>query len=269
MRFGIKSRLTRVRQKTVEHVNNIFRPRMLGAPENIAVVFREPHDMPIGDRITLYGLIRGLRPARYLEIGVRWGGSARIVTTAMEANGKGKAVGLDPDLKSFRPRKSELFGRFIGVQGFSPEDTPRAVEVLGGKPDFVFIDAVHTYAAVKSDLNGITKYVAPDATILLHDAFHQGIDQAVSEFLKDNTEYYDAGIVSRHPTEGRPVSYSGLRMLRRGGHEFLAELKDAHIRNNLPEPELNPELWNYDAYANRIGNPLGRVDKENFKNSDN
>lgn len=239
-------------------MTNTFRPRLLGSPENIAVVFREPHDMPIGDRIALYGLIRGLRPARYLEIGVRWGGSARIVSTAMEANGKGKAVGLDPDLSAFRPRKQELFGRFAGVEGFSPEDTPRAIEALGGAPDFVFIDAVHTYAAVKVDLAGVVQHLAPKATILLHDAFHQGIDQAVKEFLQEHTDFSDAGIVSRHPTEGDPVSYSGLRMLQIGNHDFLAELKDAHLRNDLPEPQLNPDFWNYDPYANLVGNPLGR-----------
>ena len=261
MGFGIKSRLMRLRTAATETVANTLRPRLIGAPENIAVVFREPHDMPIGDRITLYGLIRGLRPARYLEIGVRWGGSARIVATAMEANGKGKAVGLDPSLKGFRPRQSELFGRFTCIEGFSPEDTPRAVEALGGPPDFVFIDAVHTYAAVKVDLAGVVAHLAPDATILLHDAFHQGIDQAVTEFLEDQTGFHDAGIVSRHPTGGRPVSYSGLRMLRRGGHDFLAELKDAHSRNGLSEPELDPETWNHDPYANRVGNPLGRKDK--------
>lgn len=187
------------------------------------------------------------------------GGSSRIVATAMEANNYGKAVGLDPHLKSFRPRDKELFGRFICMEGYSPEDTPRAVELLSGPPDFVFIDAVHTYAAVKADLAGVLDYLTPDATIVLHDAFHQGIDQAVAEFLAQNTEFRDAGILSRHPTEGHPVSYSGLRILRRGRHDFLAELKDAHARNGLPEPRLDPELWNYDPYANRIGNPLGRA----------
>jgi hypothetical protein len=52
-------------------------------------------------------------------------------------------------------------------------------------------------------------------------------------------------------------------MLRRGSHDFLAELKDAHLRNGLPEPKLDPELWNYDVWTNQIGNPLGRVDEDN------
>ena len=260
MGFGIKTRLKKVANATQENFTSILRPRLIGSSENIAVVFREPHDMPIGDRITLYGLIRGLRPARYLEIGVRWGGSARIVSTAMEANGIGRAVGLDPNLDNFRPRKRELFDRFTGIMGFSPEDIPKAIEALDGAPDFVFIDAVHTYAAVKLDLAGVVQHLAPNATILLHDAFHQGIDQAVKEFLSENKDFSDVGIVSRHPTEGSPVSYSGLRMLQTGPHDFFAELKDAHSRNGLPEPRLDSELWNYDPYANRIGNPLGRKD---------
>lgn len=258
MGFGVKTRLERLSARMSESVKNLFRPRLIGGSEDLSVVFREPHDMPLGDRIVLYSLIRGLRPARYLEIGVRWGGSARIVSTAMEANGKGQAVGLEPNLRNFRPRPRELFGRFAGIEGFSPEDTHKAVKALGGAPDFVFIDAVHTYEAVKADLNGVVEYLAPNGTILLHDAFHQGIDQATNEFLAESPEFSDFGIISRHPTEGSPVSYSGLRMLQRGPHDFFAELQDAHLRNGLSEPKLEPELWNYDKYANRVGNPLGR-----------
>lgn len=258
--LGLKARAHKATNLARDHLRNLVRPRLLmkGSHENIAVVFSEPHDMPIGDRIVLYGLIRGLKPKTYLEVGVRWGGSARIVANAMQANGFGKAVGLDPDLSAFRPRRSELHGRYTMRTGYSPEDTGKAAKALPAPVDFAFIDAVHTYAAVKADLEGVLPFLAESAHILLHDAFHQGIDQAVLEFLEKHPEFQDLGILSKNADVGLPVSYAGLRLLRRGPTPFLTDLSDAHARAGLEAPKLDPETWNFDPYANRIGDPMGR-----------
>jgi len=57
--------------------------------------------------------------------GVRWGGSARIVATAMDANGFGRAVGLDPNLRVFRP--TAAYGHFgREEEGFTWERTDKA-----------------------------------------------------------------------------------------------------------------------------------------------
>lgn len=237
------------------------RSSMPDGAENLAVLFSEPHDMPMGDRIVLYGLIRGLKPAAYLEIGVRWGGSARIVASAMAVNGAGAAVGLDPDLSNFRPSESELAGRYTLIKGYSPEDTGTAVKALEQKPDFVFIDAVHTYSAVKEDIRGVLPHLADTAHLLFHDAFHQGINQAVDEFLAEHSDFTDHGMVSKNPEVGLPVSYGGLRLVKRGGTGFPSALAAAHAGAGMAPPELSPEVWDHDPYANRIGNPLGRPDK--------
>lgn len=258
--LGIKRRIrggiTALSEASYSH---IFKPRLFPkGKERLDVVFSEPHDMPIGDRIMLYALIRGLKPERYLEIGVRWGGSARIVATAMQANGFGKVVGLDPDLSNFRPGKRELFGRVELVEGYSPDDTGRAVEALGGKPDLVFIDAVHTCSAVREDVKGVLPYIEDGAHILFHDAFHQGINRAVDEFLAENDGFTDLGIVSKNASIGTPVSYTGLRLVRKGGIDFEKELFAAHDREGEPHPEISSSVWDHDPYANRAGNPLGR-----------
>lgn len=215
--------------------------------------------MPIGDRIVLYGLIRGLQPKAYLEIGVRWGGSARIVSAAMEANQIGQAIGLDPDLSGFRPRPKELFGRYSTVKGFSPEDTGRAAMTSTEPIDFVFIDAVHTYSAVKSDIVGVLPFISDRAHILFHDAFHQGVHQAINEFLDENNSFSDLGIVSHNPVVGTPVSYGGMRLIRRGDTDLTSALSEAHARAGLEPPTFSRKVWDYDPYANRIGNPLGRA----------
>ncbi|MEM1430779.1 MAG: class I SAM-dependent methyltransferase, partial [Pseudomonadota bacterium] len=224
--------------------------------------------MPIEDRIVLYALIRGLKPKSYLEIGVRWGGSARIVAAAMEANGSGEGVGLDPDLSAFRPRRKDLHGRYRTLQGCSPDDTAKAAALLGRSVDFAFIDAVHTYSAVKADAGGLLPYCSPGGYVLFHDAFHQGINRAVDEFLEKNHDFIDLGILSKNPEVGLPVSYGGLRLIKRGtATEYSADLASAHARAGMAEPKLEEAVWDYDPYANRIGNPLGRPDKTDSASS--
>jgi predicted O-methyltransferase YrrM len=256
----LRSSFGRVRQA----LRNLTRPRLIlrGSRENLAVVFSEPHDMSIGDRIVLYSLVRGLKPRGYLEIGVRWGGSARIVATAMEANGFGYAVGLDPNLTAFRPSRAELHGRYQLVQGFSPEDTGTAAAKLDTPLEMIFIDAVHTYSAVKADLAGALPYLAEGGYILLHDAFHQGIDAATKEFLADHPNFHDLGIVSRNAVVGDPVSYNGLRLMRHGPEDFAKRLHDAHQNSGKPPPLLSKEFWDHDPYAIRIGNAMGRKDSD-------
>jgi predicted O-methyltransferase YrrM len=267
--LGLKGRLARMRRRVAQNLKNLFRPRMImkGSFENLDVVFSEPHDMPIGDRIVLYALIRGIQPKSYLEIGVRWGGSARIVANAMEANGFGKAVGLDPNVSDFRPKEKELHGRYQAVTGYSPEATPKAAHVLGSEIDFVFIDAVHTYSAVKADLEGVTRFLSPGGYVLFHDAFHQGINQAIDEFLEQHTDFIDLGIVSKNPVVDLPVSYCGLRLIKKGSAgDFLSDLSVAHSRAGLDEPKLSDVVWDYDPYANRVGNALGRPNSIQSKN---
>lgn len=252
-----------VRKKTGqlrESVGNLFRPRMLfrGGKEDLSVVFSEPHDMSIGDRIVLYGLIRGLRPKRYLEIGVRWGGSGRIVAHAMQANDIGQAIGIDPDLTNFRPSKKELFGRYSLFKGYSPEAIPAAVGQQGGQIDFAFIDAVHTYSAVKADAVALAELIEIGGHILFHDAYHQGINQAIDEFLTEHPDFVDCGIVSRNADAGTPVSYLGMRLVRRGTRAFQSELAELHQNAGLDAPELSSDVWDYDPYAIRMGDALGR-----------
>ena len=154
MNPDLRRRLRKVRDEVRFLLYNRFtRPHLysLSTQERIGVVFHEPTDMCATDRIMLYALVRGLRPERALEIGVRWGGSARIISNAMEDNGAGQIVGLDPDNTVFRPGAAELHGRYRFCVGYSPQDVPRAVAMLDGPLDFAFIDALHTHDASYAD----------------------------------------------------------------------------------------------------------------------
>ena len=200
----------------------------------------------------LYALVRGLRPKLALEIGVRWGGSARIITNAMEENGIGQIVGIDPAPEAFRAKPTELHGRYTLIKGYSPGATPEAVKTLGGPVEFVFIDGLHIYDAVLKDFSGVLPYLADSAHILFHDTYHQGIDRAVQNVIKTSPSLVDCGFITRNPTIGYPVSYQGLRLVRKGAVNSEQLISEGYERNNQQVPPFSPDVWNFDDYYNRV-----------------
>lgn len=221
--------------------------------KNISSIYMQPSDMCEPDRIMLYALIRGLRPQRVLEIGVRWGGGARIISSALEDNGSGKAIGIDPEPKAFRPSKSDLFARYELIEGYSPGAIPDAVAKLGGPIDLVLIDAMHTHDHVLADFSGVVPHLKQGSHVLLHDTFHIGINAAISEVLSANPSYVDCGFMTRHPElTDAPVAYQGLRLIRVGGVDGPSLIKDAFAKGGRDEPSISPDLFNWDHHWNRV-----------------
>jgi len=254
--LGLRGRANRI-AKEFHYLlrNTILRPRVfkLDSLERVGCIYREPSDMGVTDRLLLFALVRGLRPTHALEIGMRWGGSARIITNAMEENGEGALVGIDPETDAFRVPAAELHGRYTLIRGYSPEAIPKAMATAGMENfDFVFIDALHTHDAVKKDLAGVLPYLADGAHIILHDTFHQGVNQAVEEFVAASESIVDCGFLSRDPSFLGPVGYNGLRMLRHREVKSRKLIAEAFARKGRPEPSFDPEIWNWDEYQNRI-----------------
>ena len=127
--LGLRNKVESIRQEISLFFRNTFlKPKLfnLQTPERIGCVYREPTDMFATDRIMIYALVRGLRPKHALEIGARWGGSGTIITNAMEENGVGQLVGIDPEPEQFRATKSETHGRYTLIKGYSPQAIPEA-----------------------------------------------------------------------------------------------------------------------------------------------
>ncbi|MGL5135100.1 MAG: hypothetical protein ACRC78_21420, partial [Planktothrix sp.] len=113
--LGLKSKLKKASNSLNYWYKNTFAlPNLfnLFSSERIGVIYHEPSDMCVTDRVMLYALVRGLKPTRALEIGVRWGGSARIITNAMEENGVGQLVGIDPAPENFKANPKVLHNRY-------------------------------------------------------------------------------------------------------------------------------------------------------------
>jgi predicted O-methyltransferase YrrM len=256
MAFAFRSKLGTIKRAVQSAGRNIFlKPNLydLSGVERIGAAFMHPTDMCVTDRIMLYALVRGLRPKRVLEVGVRWGGGARIVANALEDNKYGIAVGIDPKPEAFEIPERHLHGRYRLLAGFSPQITKEAIALLGGPPNLVFVDALHTGDAVHADFLGVLPFMEDDSHILFHDAFHQGISTAIQEVIDANEALVDLGFITRNPELGSPVSYQGLRLVRKGSVDFHAQINNAYHTAGQTPPPIHSAFRNYDVYANRIG----------------
>jgi predicted O-methyltransferase YrrM len=256
MAFALRRKLGDIRRAAQTASRNLFlKPNLydLSGSERIGAAFMHPSDMCVTDRIMLYALVRGLRPERVLEIGVRWGAGARIIASALEDNKYGTAVGVDPEPGSFGIPERHLHGRYRLVIGFSPQATKEAVALLGGPPNLVLVDAMHTGDAVHADFLGVLPFLEDGAHILFHDAFHQGVSTAIQEVIDANETLVDLGFITRNPELGSPISYQGLRLVRRGPVDFRALINNAYQTAGQTPPPIHRAFRNYDVYANRIG----------------
>lgn len=256
----MKLRIRTTLQSGLGHCSNVVRTAiarlslaMGGSPMRISSIFHYPSDMSLVDRLMLYTLVRGLRPNRVLEIGSRWGGSARIMCAALEDNGCGCMVGLDPHTDAFCAPPRSLFNRFTLVKGYSPEDLPKAVEALKGPPDLIFIDALHIRDAAVLDIDAALRVATSDCYVLLHDAFHPGIHAAARIAMERFPDLSDLGIISRSATPSDPVCYQGLRLLRRGAVVTSRDLETCYDLAGVKWPADPEALENYDRFAIRVG----------------
>ncbi len=268
--FGIRGKMAILKNNVRLAIKNrLLKPNLfdLKTSERIGVVYHQPSDMCETDRIMLYALVRGLRPKYAMEIGARWGGSARIITNAMQENGIGALVGIDPEPKAFRAKTDDLHHRYTLISGYSPEIIPEAMNSIDNHAlDFVFIDALHTHDAVRADFLGVLPFLSPNAHILLHDTFHQGIDKAINDVVNENENLIDLGFITRNPYIGEIVSYQGLRLIRVGkvdSHEVIGE---SYERLNLKRPIFHYAFRNYDEFSNRIGKGASNEEIETIRN---
>jgi predicted O-methyltransferase YrrM len=196
----------------------------LGAEINLAaldVIRWAPVWMTRAERLLLYTLIFALRPARYLEIGTFKGGSALVVTAAMDSqDADGRLICIDPEPQIDPEHWKRLEHRTTLLRGFSPDILSQAYKVAGGPFDFVLIDGDHTYAGVLRDANGVLPFVADGAYLLFHDSFFGEIAQALGDFAAQHPhEIVDFGTLTREVTlqsgpEGESIRWGGLRLMQ-------------------------------------------------------
>jgi predicted O-methyltransferase YrrM len=170
------------------------------------------------ERVLLYATVLGLRPARTLEIGTFLGGSAQIITAALDTIGHGSLICVDLNPRVAPENWAKVGHRATMVAEPSPDGLTTAKRVAGGLFDFALIDGDHTYDGVVRDIEGTLPVLADRAYLLFHDAyFHEvehGIDDMVRKYARELTE---VGMMSAEPVPDRNnpgVVWGGFRMLR-------------------------------------------------------
>jgi predicted O-methyltransferase YrrM len=216
---------------------------------HLDVIADAPTEMSLDERLFLYALVRGQRPQRVLEIGISRGGSSAVIASALEDNGSGELVGIDPLPRITLP-PAAFHGRFHLLVGTSPDAIGEASTMLGGPFDLILIDGMHTYQHVLRDFAGALPHSTEASFFLFHDAFHFGISEAIRETIEADATLRDCGYVCVTPRRvGDLLTHAGLRLVRRG----------VAIVDPLPlvapawaevgkQPPHDPDLRNHDIY---------------------
>lgn len=125
----------------------------------------------------LYALIRALKSARVLEIGTAYGGSARHILEALEANGQGAlwCIDINPDSRlDGIPEKIKHRVRLyhddatLLLEHWANEIFPFSIEG-NFRYDFIHEDGPHSIHSVHAIYNLLPKILKPDGVIVSHD----------------------------------------------------------------------------------------------------
>lgn len=149
------------------------------------------------ERVFLYSIVFSLAPQWSLEIGTFKGGSAYIISGALDdvALG-GKLVTIDPYPEQIELNWSTIAHNTKSVQGFFPKDIEKVVLPDGIRYDFAFVDGDHSYNAVLNDLTSLPEILSKEAYVLLHDAYNAEVNAAIQEAQK-KSRYQDCGRIGR------------------------------------------------------------------------
>ena len=194
-------------------------PLLVAEPDRFGTVLESRALLAWRERVYLYAVVFARAPERCLEIGVFEGYSSKIIHAALSDLGRGRLVAIDPNPKVPFDWNERIGDRATLLLGHSPEDLARAMDMVDGPFDFVFIDGFHEYEDVLADLRGIVTVTRPGSTILVHDAYYEPSRQAMDDAVAEGLPLTDCGIVcttrSDGTQEGRAVCYCGFRQFVR------------------------------------------------------
>ena len=140
--------------------------------------------MSPSERLTMIGLLATLRPANALELGCAEGG-----LTAWLSAFSGRVVTVD-----ILPQVAEVAGRFPNVDALcmTSEEAVRKLEGEGRTFDLTVIDADHSEAGVRRDLQAALRF---SRMILLHDTYYPPCRDGMEAVLAGRDVYRDLDLV--------------------------------------------------------------------------
>lgn len=168
------------------------------------------------ERLLLYSLVVALRPRRVLEIGTHRGGSAMIITAALDEVGSGALVCVDPAPVIEPVHWRQIAHRATLLTGPSPDVLGQARAGAAAPFDFALIDGDHACAGVMRDVEGVLPIVADGAYLLFHDAHFPEVAAAIERELAAHPgRLIDCGMLSvERSVDSDDTVWGGLRLLR-------------------------------------------------------
>jgi|GEM_PF-3231531 len=187
--------------------------RLLATLQELAGEFEQWVTQPLlshRERLLLFTLAACLNPGRYLEIGAWKGGSATIVSRALDAmdNQTGKMFLIDPHFQVSPDTWGKIRHRTTLVPGYSPDMIPKAFELSGRKFDMALVDGAHDTRSATADLLGISSYLMPGAYVLVHDYSIFEVKAAV-DYVRDAGLYVDCGLLVDDPWDTGQLCQEG------------------------------------------------------------
>lgn len=182
-------------------------------------VLIEKWQMLCPERIGLTGLLARIRPRYALEVGVYYGGSLSLIA---EFSQRVWALDIDPEV----PARFRIPGNVdlrIGSPERLLEDTLEELESTGVALGFVLIDADHSAAGVKRDIETLIQRPKPPSApmvVVIHDSGNPGCrkgiaaaDWASSQYVHHVELDFVPGQIVEHAIQGnRGEVWGGLAL---------------------------------------------------------
>lgn len=187
--------------------------RKFSVDESLVLNGASWHDgstIPI-ERVLIAQLMLFFKPKTALEVGTYRGDTTRLLVDHLPAGGALYTIDLPPEMGSATVTSmtdAPLIESRSPRQGYSGH--PRAADVrqvlgstfdastweqIPGNIEFAFVDASHSYAAVKNDTQWVRRKTARDAVILWHDYIsgespQNGVGRFIREQMKLDNEIF-------------------------------------------------------------------------------
>ena len=173
------------RRRTVHH-NDFTRAFAVAEPLSIAGDDLYDGGISMLERVTLAQLLRFAKPRRLVEIGTYRGITTRLMLDNAPADARIWTIDLPEDVRSTDSLTHASDERLIRTrevgwsykrhpaasrvqQVFGDSRDPDTWRVISKDVDFAFIDASHSYEAVKADTLRLLDHLTEDAVVLWHD----------------------------------------------------------------------------------------------------
>jgi hypothetical protein len=185
----------------------------------------------------LYATIRNLKPDHVVEIGTYQGGTAEVLSRALQANGQGMLHTVSPfDVERFGPVFAQWPAELRAHAMYHPVDSMGFFIWMTEqriRPGVVFVDGNHDYEFAAFDIWSASRRMTPGGFIFIDNVAQAGPYRAATEFLAARPEWRSCGLVpgSRAPGKAFDVNRTTIP----GTDFFVLQAPFSYVVGKAPE----------------------------------